>query len=1029
MPRVFRHAVSAILAAAILLASPGLAAQQDQASAVQPAEYMIYQYPGVSLVVVVDAKETEFEARINGPEGALVSETAMTARRIGPVYQFVEAVDTPRQLMIQVNPSRRIERSRIGMELLQLPETDRNARALAAAYRYLGHGMKRVYDDNTTVWSERAYSLRNAARAFASLGMEEMKLWSELYATHLVLYEINDFLLAMERAQEIRVAAERARFENIVLATLMLEADALMLAAGDATGTQAFDRYEASHGAWEGVVALAGQLGYTSERGRALYQDGLAYEKQNRLDRAIERYEQALDVTASASDPDLMNEIRATAAAAYERRGSTSGAISLLDDIAGDLSGDEAQSEGLELARNLHEKGRLLNSTFRFGEAVVELDHALSLYKEHLEGGQWGSAGLELGWSHYSLGYHAAAQSVIEESLPRTPPGNRQAVYRAYGVLAVISRARGEFDRMKEWRTLQGSVLASETERAAFLFESAMDARHREGAGSAESVRLLQQSRQQALGSDLLTGRRAELHLCLAELQRRGRAACDLAAARKVQASLERSGIPGVEVDSELAWARVLQLAGQPSEARAVMERLLDRVQFYRERLPGVITAWYVGHRELLMRQYVDGVLAVAGPGGENGMPLLQALERVRKLEGASGQADSDAEGTRSLVARIQAGQPAPDDALSRQVSAELEAFRAASGWSSGAPTREVLRDALGEIGRNDAALAYYFGKEWVYAVRADRKGARQFRIGKSGGIRGQIKSIMDGLAKPDSTAPDAGLSRLGQTLLGAFSDNVGERIYLLASGPLNGFPFDALRLDGEYLAANHRLINLASLQALKELPGALDRGFGDRVFLAGNPRAGRDLFSYGVSSSEEIAAVRDQFVGGGLHIVQGVALRGDEFLDERYANAALLHMAMPGRVDLSRPERSRLLLSGERESPTAEFLSPADLRGLAVRAQLAVLSGTTFTHRDGTDFDSRLGLVHDLQDAGARQVLAALWPAGDAELARLMSGFYQRLVDERDVSEALFESRRALITSAEGANFHAWAGFQLFIR
>ena len=164
--------VTSLLAAMLLSAAAAVFAQPERATAAKPAEYMIYQYPAVSLVVVIDARETEFEASIKGPEGAPVSETAVAARRIGPVYQFVDPVNTPRQLMIAVNPAQPIGRSRIGLELLQLPESDRNSRALARAYRYLAHGMKRVRTDTTATWVERVQSLQNAAQAFTAMGME-----------------------------------------------------------------------------------------------------------------------------------------------------------------------------------------------------------------------------------------------------------------------------------------------------------------------------------------------------------------------------------------------------------------------------------------------------------------------------------------------------------------------------------------------------------------------------------------------------------------------------------------------------------------------------------------------------------------------------------------------------------------------------------------------------------------------------------------------------------------------------------------
>lgn len=1012
-----------------LSASSAVPAQVEEASAARPAEYMIYQYPAVSLVVVIDTLESEFEAQVSGPEGALVSETGITSRRIGPVYQFVEAVDIPRQLMIEVNPSRRIERSRIGLELMQLPDTDRNSRALASAYRYLAHGMKRVHTDNNTVWAERTYSLRNAAQAFAALGMEEMRLWSEYYATHLILYEIEDVLLAMERARTIRAAARKAGYETIELTTRVLEADAMMMAGDTSTGTQSFERYESAHEAWEDAVKMAAAQGYEAERGRALYQDGMAYERQGRLDRAIERYEQALDVTATASDPELMNQIRATAAAAYETRGSTSGAISLLDDISGDLSGNEDQVAGLELASNLFEKGRLLNSTYRFAAAAVELRNALELQKDKLAAGQWGLVGLELAWSHYSMGYLETAEAVIRESLPRTPGGEKEALARAYGVLADISRERDQFEKMQEYRSQQAGLLSAGVERAGLLFDSAIDAQRRDGLGSAEAIRLFRQARQEASGSDRLTGNRAGLYLCLAELQGRGSSACDLERARVSYEALQAGGLPSVEIDSGLAWVRILRLKGRQSEARALMDELINSVQFYRERLPGSISTWYWSSRELLFQTHLDLAIFSSPDGQGDGNRLLLALDRVRQLQRVVHSTADGADGVRNLLARVEAAQPAPGDELSRQSHKELEAFRSRSDWSSNALTESALEKALSTLERGDSVLAYYFAEDAVFAVSARGKEVKQVRLSSSKRIRGLLESIRRALQDPGAEAPDSGLENLGDLLLAPLNRQLGQRIFLLPSGYLNGFPFDALRLDGKYLAEKHQLVHVESLSTAAAALAPLAEDYGERVFLAGNPRSGRDLFSYGVSTSQEISAVRDRFVGDGLHIVQGVALRSDELDDDRYANAALLHLAMPGRVDLAYPERSRLLLSGERETPATEFLSPTDLRAIGLKAQLVVLSGTSFTGRAQSDFDSRLGLVNDLQKAGARQVLASLWPAGDTETAAFMVEFYQRLETDRNASEALFQTRKARIVSENGAELRSWAGFQLFIR
>ena len=108
-------------------------AQSGDVSSDRPAEYMIYQYPDVSLVVKIDAPEVTLDSRIYGPEGALIKSSGIPSGRIGPLYQFVGAVDKPRQLMIKISPERRINRSAISMELIQLPAWEDNSAALAEA--------------------------------------------------------------------------------------------------------------------------------------------------------------------------------------------------------------------------------------------------------------------------------------------------------------------------------------------------------------------------------------------------------------------------------------------------------------------------------------------------------------------------------------------------------------------------------------------------------------------------------------------------------------------------------------------------------------------------------------------------------------------------------------------------------------------------------------------------------------------------------------------------------------------------------
>ena len=84
------------------------------------------------------------------------------------------------------------------------------------------HGTEEVHSNDPTTWAMKTYTLRNAARAFESLGWEEMRLWSEFYAAHLVLHKLNDVLMAIELVQDVQSSARKSGFEEIELAALIL---------------------------------------------------------------------------------------------------------------------------------------------------------------------------------------------------------------------------------------------------------------------------------------------------------------------------------------------------------------------------------------------------------------------------------------------------------------------------------------------------------------------------------------------------------------------------------------------------------------------------------------------------------------------------------------------------------------------------------------------------------------------------------------------------------------------------------------
>ena len=200
----------------------------------------------------------------------------------------------------------------------------------------------------------------------------------------------------------------------------------------------------------------------------------------------------------------------------------------MLDQLATELEEGERDDSARELADGLFDKGRLLNSNYRYAEAAVELARALELQQNAARPGPWGPTGLELAWSLYSMGEAERAAALVGESLPRTPrQDNRELLARAYGSLARINRARGEFGQAAEARQRQSELTDGSAAEAHLLLDMAADARARFGAGSAEAERLLRRSRQAAAAADdLLAEQRANLQLCLLAAERDREAGC-----------------------------------------------------------------------------------------------------------------------------------------------------------------------------------------------------------------------------------------------------------------------------------------------------------------------------------------------------------------------------------------------------------------------------------------------------------------------------------------------------------------------
>ena len=293
---------------------------------------------------------------------------------------------------------------------------------------------------------------------------------------------------------------------------------------------------------------------------------------------------------------------------------------------------------------------------------------------------------------------------------------------------------------------------------------------------------------------------------------------------------------------------------------------------------------------------------------------------------------------------------------------------------------------------------------------------------------------------------PDALAKRLGVALLepaaAALPPGV-TRLVVIPDGPLHRVPFDALQLADGRAAVERWAIGLApsaSLAAsLWRRRGPAEPLSQTRVLAVGDPAFSMELAS---SDAREVETFRSAFAAeGGLPRLKGsgeearrvaryagggseVRLRGEASEDwlkhARLDRFRVIHLATHAVVDESALSRTALALApGGKEDG---FLTPADLAGLRLAADMVVLSACRTAGGVTVAGEGVQGLASPLVAAGARSVVATQWRVGDRSTVRLVEDFYDGLARGRPVAEALREAKLAAIR--RGAPPGEWAGF-----
>jgi CHAT domain-containing protein len=280
-------------------------------------------------------------------------------------------------------------------------------------------------------------------------------------------------------------------------------------------------------------------------------------------------------------------------------------------------------------------------------------------------------------------------------------------------------------------------------------------------------------------------------------------------------------------------------------------------------------------------------------------------------------------------------------------------------------------------------------------------------------------------------------------------------RIVIVPDGKLHLLPFDGLKdTEGKYVLESHVVTYAPSATVLYLLRTSRSSNLAPRSFLgvggvlysgAGVQRAGTngriapkenvvaDLFDLDTvvfrdlpGSAEEVISAARVIEGDNQLLLDGSATEV-AFKALPLADFRIIHLAVHGVANTAFPDRAALVLGSSTGSDEDGLLQVREIRDLSLNTDLVTLSACdTGTGRllgqEGIASLERAFLL-----AGARAVIASLWPADDTYTIALMRRMYEHLIEGADKGAALRQAKLDLLREfSDQALPIYWAGFTL---
>jgi len=466
---------------------------------------------------------------------------------------------------------------------------------------------------------------------------------------------------------------------------------------------------------------------------------------------------------------------------------------------------------------------------------------------------------------------------------------------------------------------------------------------------------------------------------------------------------------------------RLLLAEGKPSEALALYQALADAPAdgdetFYR--------AWAL-----------DGISKSQAALGQDAEAARALDEAIDTFDRARAQFRSDefkmglfsdlqAVFERAIVLNDRLGQPARAFDISERSRArallDAVAGRADLKGDTGAAMDAAQLQAM--LAPDEVVVAYHTLPDRLVAWVLSRDGVRQakFPLALPRADLGRlVDAYRDALIKLNPKAAGIG-DQIGQ-LLAPLGIAPGKRVVIVPHGPLHYLPFQALRLDGQYLIERNPISIAPSISIAARLAQRTPTARAE-LLAFGNPTISPDVADPLPGAEREVQALATQFPGATLYFN---AEANKTNFTAAAPKARLVHVAAHAMADTLDPLHSKVLLADEDGKPNyleAKDVIGMDLGNVAMLALSACESGLGRVDNG----DEVLGFTRSFLSAGTSTLLASLWPVSDAATEKLMTTLYADLARGVVVQDAMRDAQRAVMADPQTAHPFYWAPFNL---